>query len=347
METLSRWVAFEILSRLDIPNINRIRQVSKYWSTICHCKEFWTFKMWKETGKTYYSSQVTIAGKIWYERQRHAGQLHIVPESILGPGPVSDLVKVNDLDNICYFACCYDRKYYVDVKGTLYYMDESKFRHLNYGFKSHRYDPPKRLIGCGIGSLVLELTTVPIKINQIDNVKKILPTNIGDLILTLDYRLYTIGFFVNQPPDKLVLTQTNVKNIGGDRVLCFYLTFDGNLWAYLPKFGAYGVDLISHDVKSACVMFEDEELFINSKICYLTNFNELYIRDYEKVQKIMVDFVGKIPYAIFSTVNMLWWIDEDHNSFNVGRLFSVKLCISAGRLFEPHSQLSTDVFWPN
>ena len=249
MENLPRWLKFKILSSLPLIDIGTMRLVSNSWYKTVFNLNFWTFKVREEFGCRYDINTINMAGKLWYDRICNSGKLFQVK---------NDHVNYMDLEmtDICVYRYCGGCHYYVDVDGNLYYRENLMVsRNFNsYGFyiDNELYERTKKQFR-GIGeSLYGNLVDKPIKVDNIQNVKDIVPTNIGDLVLTLDGNLYASGKLSGDKSiTKLILQKTNIKSIDGRSVMCFYLTYDNELWAYVEEFAI--PKLVSTNVKSACI----------------------------------------------------------------------------------------------
>lgn len=315
MNSLSRWLQFKILSYLNIPDLGSIRKISKYWHQVIGNPDFWTFKMREET-QTQYHIDITMAGKVWYERKSRSGQLYFIKNNVFEVDPCG----LKDVYLYRYLKGCH---YYVDIAGNLYCrMDENSNRYItDYGYYVSYYEYVGIDECVGIGIFRDQFDSNLFKVKQISNVKDVVPTNIGDLILTLDYNLYTIGRFSGQLQYELVFTKSNVKSIGGCDMLCFYLTFDGELWIYRPKAGEIIPELLAFNVKAACTLWESEfnagEAWLSAEICYLSFDNEVYINYYDQIDRIGVRLDEYQPKTVFSIENMLWIATRDQHSFEI------------------------------
>lgn len=336
MDKFPRWLQFKVLSNLNVSDLCSMREAGKYWYYVIATKEFWTFKMREETGQTYHVD-LPMSGKIWYERQSRAGQLYFVKD-------LTFEVDSCTLEDVYLYRYCNGCHYYVDVAGNLYYKNDDDTdritSHYDFCILSDDYDGSEECLGIAYLNQTSESGLV--KVKQISNVKNIIPTNIGDLILTLDYKLYTIGKFSNQFPFELIFTRENVKSIGGCNIMCFYLTFAGELWIYRPADGEIVPELVATDVKSACTLFEshnvlDQDGCVLVRIWYLSKDNKLYVKYFDRVRNLVVNFGDNQPQTLFSVGNMLWMTNKHQMSFPVRNFLQMDYDFQEPDFKSPHN----------
>ena len=175
----------------------------------------------------------------------------------------------------------------------------------------------------GISSLFkYKIANEPIKFNLLDKIKDIRPTFLGDIILTLDSKLYTFGLLsgdINKTKE-LILKCENVKSIGGNDMLCFYLTWTNELWLYESNYPI----LISDNVVSACVVTEYKNLKGYKRkfnyLVYLTKNGCILIKHMNGTQKLNNEiFRFYKPYHIDTSCNILLIYSADGYIYQFGK----------------------------
>lgn len=268
---------------------------------------------------------------MWYERQSQAGKLYHAETN----------TKCCAVDNICVYQDCSQCHYYVTVDGTLYYQeaDNSLPIRPKYGYH-HDWEQEAAAVSnreFGLGScLGKRVKSELIKVDQISYVKDIVPTCVGDLILTLDSKLYTIGVISGPEsnPKEIVYQRDNVKTIAGSSIMCCYLTWDNKLYIYQdetkPSFEADNITYV-------CVTFRQYarcDNHMSSRVWYLTLPGRLFCRYFDLVDEIKIPNTLSKNLNIFSSPNAVFLVDldtqqtyfmEDYDGFDNQEFENIKL----------------------
>lgn len=311
MNTLPKWLKFVILNEFSLEELSELRYVSKTWRDDISNSGFWEYKVRMMTGQSFENNS-QLSGRSWYNRQMQSGQLcHMLPnQDEKGDNSTSLEYELTSLDNVYSYRTCGHCHYYVTPDGTLYYEERegSLYQVPEYGFYygwesdfKYHYDMnnarPYR--GCGswclihkkrthgLGNLLVGTKGAQLtKVEQISNIQDIIPTCIGDFILTFESKLYTIGAM--SQPDKLICETDNVKSICGCDILFCYLTWDHKLWLYLDnQFVLQADNVISAEVLRCDCEEDGHDLGgISAKLYYLTENGQLFCRYRERTDEI-------------------------------------------------------------
>lgn len=293
MNTLPKWIKFIIFNYFSQTELYQLRYVSKTWHADISNKSFWEYKVRLLTGQCF-ENNTSLPGKLWYDRYTQSEKLYRALRMNKSNRGLLDAFTV--LDNVCSYRRCGCRHYYLTPDGALYYQekgDNDKYIQ-RYGFMwdwtwedTYHFDglPGGRACGSwcpihqknvpGLGNLLCETSRTKLtSVDQISNVNDIIPTYIGDFILTFDSKLYMIGTMSHS--NKLTYHSDNVKSINGCGILFCYLTWDNKLWVYLnDKFVLQANDVISANIFCCC---ENEFNGFLAKLYYLKANGKLWCR---------------------------------------------------------------------
>lgn len=322
MDTLPQFIKFIIFNCFSHTELARLRYVSKSWHAVISSERFWAYKMCLLTGQAV-SNKTQLPGKLWYDRHTQSGQLYrVLPKSNVNC-PLE--YEFTGLDNIYSYRQCGHCHYYLTLDGALYYEEKvcENYEVPLYGFRynwkknmTHHYkwDRNVEYRGCGswcpehqkrihgLGNLLVDKNKSALNlVDQISNVKDIIPTYIGDFILTFDSKLYMIGTMAHS--NKLTCHADNVKSIHGCSILFCYLTWDDKLWVYLgDKFL-----LQANNVISANILFVGDEIYYMwARLYYLKADGKLWSRCDLDIDEIPTgDYHFKQILPSYQTLNLL------------------------------------------
>lgn len=234
MLSLPKFIKYKCFSDLPVCDINSLKLTAKTLNLTLTNDEFWQFKVSMTYPNFIQSKSPDLTFEEWYHRLSRIGLVYYEGNS--------DCYQADHTIMVVPGNC---HCYYIDVFGSLWRLHHNHMLNKgsiksSYGYK---YSVAKRKNRIGFDTFETELRLVKTEIRDV------CITNIGDFILTFKSELYLMNF---EGTTQYIMS--NVKKIGGNNGLCFFITDTQKLHVYLnPR-----IKFIADNVIGACVHIKKE-----------------------------------------------------------------------------------------